>query len=368
MPHDLIIVGAGLAGLALARAMTSLGADVVVLEGRPRIGGRVLGHRTASGCYDLGPAWIWPAAQPRIARVVEAMGLDVYAQAEAGGFIYQDAQGSVQRLARGFPQEPPSMRVHGGIAALIAALEGQCRPGAIRLQSLVRRIGLYQDGVEVNAEGPEGRITLRARRAALALPPRLLGGIVLSPTLPAALLNRLHEVPTWMAGHAKALAIYDRPHWREASLSGSAISQCGPLAQIHDASLPTASEAAIFGFFGWDAHQREIHRTTLEDRVVAQLQRLFGSVAVGPREVLIQDWASEPLTSTAADGLAGGAHPVYHPIPLPAPWNDRLRLSGSEAAPEFAGYLEGALASAESATAWASGGSVWPAPFAESTR
>ena len=193
----------------------------MVLEALPRIGGRVLSHRTAAGCYDLGPAWVWPTLQPRIAQLVEALGLDLYAQAEAGGFIYQDAQGNVQRLANGFPQEPPSMRVHGGIEALIEAIGAECRSDTIRLQTRVRGISVHQDGVDVTAEGPEGPIGLRARRVVLALPPRLVGGIDLSPTLPAAVWNRLHEVPTWMGGHAKALAIYDRPHWREASLSAA---------------------------------------------------------------------------------------------------------------------------------------------------
>lgn len=368
MPHDLIIVGAGFAGLALARAMTAQGADVVVLEARPRIGGRVLSHRTAAGSYDLGPAWIWPTLQPRTARLVEAVGLEVYAQAEAGGFIYQDSQGRVQRLASGFPQEPPSMRVRGGIDALIAALGVQSNPDTIHLQTQVRRIGLHDEGVDVSADGPEGPITLRARRVALAVPPRLLGGIDLSPPLPAALWKRLNDVPTWMAGHAKALAIYDRPHWREASLSGSAISQCGPLGEIHDASLSAASEAALFGFFGWDAGHREIHRATLQDQVVVQLRRLFGSAAGAPRDVIIQDWATEPLTSTAADGLTIGAHPDYRPIPLPEPWNKRLALCGSEAAPEFGGYLEGALASAEVAAAWGSRDGADLNQWADSTK
>ena len=87
--------------------------------------------------------------------------------------------------------------------------------------------------------------------------------------------------------------------------------------------------------------------------MVAQLQRLFSHNAGAPREVVIQDWAFEPLTSTTADGVVGDAHPDYRPISLPEPWNNRLLLSASEAAPEFAGYLEGAVASAEAAAAWA---------------
>ena len=44
-----------------------------------------------------------------------------------------------------------------------------------------------------------------------------------------------------MVGQAKALALYDRPVWRETGLSGSAFSRVGPLGELHDASLPGAA-------------------------------------------------------------------------------------------------------------------------------
>ncbi|HVC31375.1 MAG TPA: FAD-dependent oxidoreductase, partial [Steroidobacteraceae bacterium] len=159
---DLIVIGAGLSGLALARAAAERGADVVVLEARTHIGGRVLSHRTEAGAYDLGPAWVWPAIQPRIARAVRAAGLALTEQAEAGGFVFQDQAGRTQRLPHGFAQEPPSMRITGGIAVLVEAVAAGLAPGVVRLEHAVRRIALTETGVAVTAETRSGPMTLHA--------------------------------------------------------------------------------------------------------------------------------------------------------------------------------------------------------------
>ncbi len=41
MTYDLVVLGAGLAGLSAARDLVAGGADVLVLEARNRVGGRV---------------------------------------------------------------------------------------------------------------------------------------------------------------------------------------------------------------------------------------------------------------------------------------------------------------------------------------
>ncbi len=43
-----LVIGAGMAGLAAARDLVDAGQDVIVLEARDRIGGRVYTNRTLS--------------------------------------------------------------------------------------------------------------------------------------------------------------------------------------------------------------------------------------------------------------------------------------------------------------------------------
>lgn len=56
---DVVVVGAGMAGLAAARRIADAGANVVVVEARTRIGGRLWSLRTPEGrTFDLGASWI----------------------------------------------------------------------------------------------------------------------------------------------------------------------------------------------------------------------------------------------------------------------------------------------------------------------
>ena len=75
--------------------------------------------------------------------------------------------------------------------------------------------------------------------AAGKLPPRLAeASIAFEPPLPPDLAKRWRDTATWMAPHAKYVAIYDAPFWRDQGLSGSARSALGPLAEVHDVSMP----------------------------------------------------------------------------------------------------------------------------------
>jgi monoamine oxidase len=59
-PVDVVVVGAGFAGLSAAERLTDMGASVVVLEGRDRVGGRSYSGEVAGVRVDLGATWVSP--------------------------------------------------------------------------------------------------------------------------------------------------------------------------------------------------------------------------------------------------------------------------------------------------------------------
>ncbi len=58
MKHDVIVVGAGIAGLSAAHSLQTLGRDVLVLEARDRLGGRTHTVDIEGATVDLGGAWL----------------------------------------------------------------------------------------------------------------------------------------------------------------------------------------------------------------------------------------------------------------------------------------------------------------------
>jgi monoamine oxidase len=75
---DLVVIGAGLAGLSAARAATTAGASVVVVEARDGVGGRVLNEDIGGGnVVEVGAQWIGPT-QDRLAALAAKLDVETF--------------------------------------------------------------------------------------------------------------------------------------------------------------------------------------------------------------------------------------------------------------------------------------------------
>jgi monoamine oxidase len=71
---DVLVIGAGLSGLAAARALMQAGQSVILLEARDRTGGRI--H--SEGGFDYGAHWIHGTEGNPLTNAARAMGVPIY--------------------------------------------------------------------------------------------------------------------------------------------------------------------------------------------------------------------------------------------------------------------------------------------------
>lgn len=337
-----LIIGGGLSGLALAHMLQEKGQDYVLVEARARFGGRIKTEHYDGGAFDMGPAWFWPG-QPRIAGLIHQLGLEKFDQFASGDLILEDEQGQVQR-GRGFSSMQGSWRLKGGLGTLVSAIADPLPPDRKWLNTAVTALTRTRTGITATFSNGD---TLAADQVVLSLPPRVAANITFDPALPDDAVTTMQNISTWMAGQAKAIAVYDTPFWREDGLSGDAQSRLGPMVEIHDASPQHGGPYALFGFIGVPPLARA-DEPSLRQHLCRQLTRMFGPKAAKPAKLFVKDWAIDPFTATDADNAPIYAHPTYGlPRSLTCIWDNRLHFSGTEVASQFGGYLEGALEAAE---------------------
>ena len=107
---DVVVVGAGLAGLAAARRLVAQGVSVVVLEARERVGGRVENHDIGDGrVVEVGGQWIGPT-QDRLAALARDLGVETF-PTHAQGANLLEYGGSVRRYKGTIPRINPAVLV-----------------------------------------------------------------------------------------------------------------------------------------------------------------------------------------------------------------------------------------------------------------
>ncbi|WP_231499675.1 flavin monoamine oxidase family protein [Methylomonas sp. 11b] len=346
---DVAIIGAGLSGLSLAEKLLRKKSNIGVFEARERCGGRILSASAPAQVFtaDLGPTWLWPMDQPLITALAERLGLTLFPQWDRGQSLYQVQANAIPASYIDTQTHADARRIAGGCQQLIDGLLQHIPERVLHLGH--RLLGLSDQGshVDLTFATDNSVNTIQARQVVLAAPPRLLANsITFQPALALGLLSLMQDTPTWMAGHAKAVLVYEQAFWRLQGYSGNAISPypSAVLAEVYDACSHDTGTSALFGFFGLPAQIREQYQDSLSALIVRQMVGLFGPAAANPLSVVIQDWSQETFTATLADRAPTFEHPSYGHRALQLDhWQDKLYFCGTETASRSGGYLEGAL-------------------------
>lgn len=363
---DVIVVGAGIAGLVAANALRSSGHSVIILEGRDRVGGRLLS--TTEG-IDLGGSWTWDD-ESQVRALAAANGLTLVPQSLDGEALLQTASGSVRSAgeagAQLAPCGPGASRYTGGFQQLAIRLASKFNDqgGEIRLNARANAIAEVESpkGVRVGYIDQLSGLSaaVEGKRLVMAIPPRILSELDFSPGIDDDQFEIMNETPTWAGDWAKVVATFETAFWREQGKSGVVVSEKGPLEAWWEASTGEGGTvAALAGLvtgadksMGLEALALNAER--LRESVSKQLGEIYGAELIQNqiREVSVMPWSGEHFTYAAnpygedegeTDPRPGYGHPL---LKEPTEWGVHWAGTETEAA---LGHVEGAVRSGERA-------------------
>jgi monoamine oxidase len=117
---DIVVVGAGLAGLSAARELAGAGLDVQVLEARDRVGGRTLSQpieEDPSDVFELGGQWVGPT-QHEVMALAHELGLETFPTHGEGKNVFETDRGKIKRYSGTIPMLGPLVMLDYGRADL----------------------------------------------------------------------------------------------------------------------------------------------------------------------------------------------------------------------------------------------------------
>ena len=349
---DVLILGAGLTGLTLAYYLRNSNVHVKIVEARNRIGGRI--HTVYDGNdepMEMGATWLG-AKHTNLIGLLSELNIETFEQKIGSSAIYEAISTSPHYLAKLPPNPEPSLRIKGGTSKLIDGLKGQLDHVDIFLNEPVHSITVINNEVIVESKD----YTFKSKLIISTLPPNLFVNIIdFSPKLSEEFVTIAQSTHTWMGESIKIGLTYKEPFWRADHLSGTIMSNVGPIPEMYDHSNFEESFFALKGFL--NGNYFSVRKEVRLNLILQQLQKYFGDQVNNYLTYSEAVWRNEPFTFQEYKHHVLPHQNNGHSIFSNRFMNGKLIMAGSETASVFPGYMEGAVVSAkevaEIACSWA---------------
>ncbi|QSR27242.1 putrescine oxidase [Nocardioides aromaticivorans] len=159
--HDVIVIGAGVTGLTAALRLVEAGQDVLVLEARDRVGGRLRTDVVATtgepAPFEIGGQWVSPD-QTALLGLLDELALPTYPRHRAGDSLYVARDGEQRRFAEDLPVAETTAaaierltKVLDGLAEQMDPARPWELPGAEQLDRISFRAWLEEQCDDVEA-------------------------------------------------------------------------------------------------------------------------------------------------------------------------------------------------------------------------
>lgn len=398
---DVVVIGAGSAGIAAARRIIASGRSVQVIEAASRIGGRAYTESDTFGVpYDQGCAWLQgPGDLPHVqaardlgytledhnnardvfyvgdkratyseqrqydrafARLYEALDtdadvsaarlatltqpMDAVAQTWTGPMDFGvDLAGLSTADYNAYPEYDVNFLVREGLGSVVAYL-GRALP--VSLNTAATSVDWSGDGVRVQTT----KGTIRARAVIVTVSTGVLasGAIAFTPALPAAKNQAISDVPMGLLTRIGLQFDGERFGLSDSDFLTYAVTNEIPAKATYFLTFPTGHDIAVGfvgGQFGWDLSNAG--EAAAVDFALGEFVKMMGSDARKHfTKGHMSGWANNPLTlgaySAARPGKASSRDTLAEPL------GERVFFAGEAVAGEYIALMSGAHLSGDS--------------------
>lgn len=337
---DVVVIGAGAAGLSTARDLADAGRRVVVVEARDRIGGRMWTDRTTMSVpVELGCEYIHGATASTW-DLVRKLGLKTLraeitaSRTKPGGPWKKTVEGDV-------PPEYQNFHIIGGYNQILTPLADQLD---IRLNTVAQRVEHSSAGVVVQAEQQGCPVSYRARAAVVAVPVAVLAAdaIKFSPALPSTKVEAFKAVP--QEPITKVLMEFDHPVIPD---DADVVEEAGLTWSLLNGSQGVPGFSGQIFVMGADQEEATrllaLPRERRHAEVLQVIRGIAGDRSLEPVKVAEHEWAKDPYARAAFSAEeVPGEDVIYEPVNNTVYWAgvitdqvDFSRESGKEVAAEM---------------------------------